>query len=157
MLEDDSAAVDRLFNSEELERAAERTQPAEHLAGVFAAKEALLKALRTPGVLGKYHKEVTVGHREDGAAYLRPSATLAATLARLGANILDVSISHDGDYALASVLVEITGDGRSQRRCRSCLLTLDHLSERKITDVLIRVEDKDGVPQYVCPVCLRGW
>jgi holo-[acyl-carrier protein] synthase len=157
MLKENAPILERLFNGEELAYATARTRPEEHLAGVFAAKEALAKALRNPGLLGKYHKEVTVSHREDGAVYLRLSDVLAVTLARIGANIVDVSISHDGEYAMAVVLIEMTDDKGTQGRCGKCLLTLDYLSGQKITDVLIRVEDRNGTLQYLCPVCLRGW
>ena len=156
MLED-PVALDRLFNTEELAYAGARARPEEHLAGAFAAKEALAKALREPARLGKYYREVSVGHRADGTAYLRLSDALASSLTRLGARVIDVTISHDGDYAVAAVLMEMRDEAKNPRRCRKCQLTLDYLSEQKIADILIRGEDRDGVPQYLCPVCLRGW
>jgi holo-[acyl-carrier protein] synthase len=153
----DPVALDRLFDTGELAYAGARVRPEEHLAGVFAAKEALAKALRAPELLGKYYRDVAVGHRDDGAAYLLPSEALASSLTRLGARIIDVTISHDGDYAVAAVLVEMTDDARNPRRCRKCLLTLDYLTAQKIADILIRGEDRDWMPQFLCPVCLRGW
>ena len=177
ILSDDSGLLDRLFNPEERAYAMTQTQPEQHLAGAFAAKEALAKAVREPKLLGKYQKEVTVSHRDEGVPYLRPSDGLARVLAEKGINIVDLSISHDGDYAMAAVLVEVTDSSGSENehdpntkaressrnttainlRCYRCLLTLKYLSDQRIADFLIKVEDKNGGARYLCPVCVRGW
>ena len=157
MLAGPDGAVERLFDPEERRYAMAQTQPAQHLAGVFAAKEALAKSVRTPGVLGKYHREVVVTHLEDGSPILRLSDTLQATLLRLGLRVLDCSISHDGGYAMATVLVEVTDGASAARCCDRCLLSLESLKAQGITDVFIRVEHADGTPRYLCPVCVRGW
>jgi len=64
----------------------------EHLAGIFAAKEALIKALSWKA--GCWH-DIIVHKRDDGRPVYR--------LVTGQSNILshDLSISHDGDYALA--------------------------------------------------------
>ncbi|KAF0124471.1 MAG: hypothetical protein FD189_2063 [Elusimicrobia bacterium] len=62
----------------------------ERLAGIFAAKEAALKAVGAPA--GGW-LEFSLERGEDGAPRL--STTLPW--------LLEVSISHDGDYALAVV------------------------------------------------------
>ena len=177
MLKEDLGAAERLFNAEERSYAMTQAEPAQHLAGIFAAKEALGKAVREPGLLGKYHKEVTVDHREGGAPYLRLSEPLIRALAGAGIQIIDCSISHDGEYAMAAVLVEWVDHQRPEQkgepasqssrgsaeetadgvRCHRCLLTLDYLREQHITEVLIKAEGVGGTTLYLCPVCMKGW
>ena len=157
MLASPDGSLERLFDPEEQRYAMAHTQPAQHLAGIFAAKEALAKAIRTPGALGKYHRDVVVARLEDGSPFLRLSDALQATLLRLGVHVLDCSISHDGGYAMALVLVEMTNGAPSARCCEQCLLPLASLQAQGITDVLTRVEHADGTSRYLCPVCVRGW
>lgn len=177
MLQEDRGAVERLFTSEERSYAMAQAQPAQHLAGIFAAKEALVKAVRDASVLGKYHRDVTVVHGQDGAPVLSLSEALGQRLHQLGARIVDCSISHDGAYAMAAVLVE-WGDrpgsghlqeatpqaaqvdlagGTDRLRCHRCLLTLQYLRDQRIADVLVKAQAADGAVVYLCPVCLRGW
>lgn len=177
MLKEEPTSLERLFTFAERNYAVTRAEPAQHLAGMFAAKEALAKAIRNPGLLGKYHGEVIVRHLDDGAPYLQVSEMLAATFARQGIRVVDLSISHDGEYALAAVLVELT-DGvetgtrddptlhaglatpkakAAPLRCAQCLLTLDYLRDQGVTDAFIRLDDTAGAPRYLCPPCFRGW
>ena len=149
--------LERLFDPEEHRYALAHAKPAQHLAGIFAAKEALAKAVRSPGVLGKFHREVVVTHLPDGSPHLRCSKTLQGALNRLGVRVLDCSISHDGSYAMATVLVEAASDVQGARRCDRCLLTLESLTAQGIADVLMHVEHADGTTRYLCPVCVRGW
>jgi len=158
LLADRDGGLEKLFDPEEHRYAMAHAHPAQHLAGIFAAKEALAKAVRSPGVLGTFHREVVVTHLEDGSPSLRCSEVLQGTLQRLGVRVLDCSISHDGAYAMATVLVEATQhDTPGTRRCDRCLLTLESLATRGICDVLVRVEHADGTSRYLCPVCVRGW
>ena len=152
MLKEEPAALERLFNPEERQYALSQGRPAEHLAAVFAAKEALGKAIREPSLLGKYYREVTLFHREDGTPALRFSGQLTHLFSAQGIFVTDLSISHDGDYAMAAVLVE-----RKKLQCDQCLLSLSALEERGIADRLIPMVGKDGAVSYRCPVCFRGW
>jgi phosphopantetheine--protein transferase-like protein len=85
------AMMRRLFHPSESAGAT-----AERLAGIFAAKEAAFKALSLPK--GDWHV-LEIRHDDDG----RPSVRLAPELARDDVLSLDVSISHAGDYAFATV------------------------------------------------------
>lgn len=152
MLKEEPAAVDRIFNAEERQYAMAQKRPAEHLAAVFAAKEALGKAIRDPALLGKYYREVTLFHRPDGTPALRLSGQLAGVFSAQGIFVTDCSISHDGDYAMAAVLVE-----RKQLQCDQCGMPLSALEEKGIADRLLQVVAKDGQVSYRCPVCFRGW
>ena len=152
MLSEEPNAVERIFNPEERQYAQSQAQPAQHLAAVYAAKEALGKAVREPDVLGKYYREVTVCHQENGAPLLRLSDRLAEALSSRGITVTDLSISHDGDYAVATVLVE-----RKPLHCDRCQRSLANLVEERVADVLIPVVNQEGISGYRCPVCLRGW
>lgn len=66
---------------------------AERLAGIFAAKEAAVKALGLPA--GRW-QEICVLHDENGAPRLLLNLPYEAA----------VSISHDGDYAFAVVIAK---------------------------------------------------
>jgi holo-[acyl-carrier protein] synthase len=152
MLKEEPAALERIFNPEEHQYALSQGRPAEHLAGVFAAKEALGKAIREPSLLGKYYREVTVSHHPDGTPTLRFSGRLTEAFSSQGIFVADLSISHDGDYAMAAVLIE-----RKKLQCDRCLISLAALEQRGVTDRLIQMVGKDGVVSYRCPVCFRGW
>lgn len=69
------------------------TATAEHLAGIFAAKEAVAKALGLPA--GSWQK-IHIQYAESG----RPRIALAPRL-KVTYTSCDLSISHDGDYAIA--------------------------------------------------------
>ena len=69
----------------------------EHLAGVIAAKEAYFKAL---GIIPKF-SEIQLAHEASG----RPM--IVATTALQTYKSCDVSISHDHDYAIAMVILEV--------------------------------------------------
>ena len=80
---------------------AESTLPLESLAARFAAKEALAKALGSPGGLSWQDAEVVVG--DSG----RPGFELRGEVAERTAGLqVHLSLSHDGGMALAFVVLE---------------------------------------------------
>ena len=98
------ALADRLFTAAERRTASGHARSAESLAGRFAAKEALAKALGAPGDLQWTDAEVEVA--ESGQPSLRLTGTVAARAVELGASTWHVSLSHDGGIASAVVIVE---------------------------------------------------
>lgn len=64
---------------------------AQNFAGVFAAKEAYLKALGV-GIDRRLNK-IEISHDEKGKPYI------------VGVSNSDLSISHDGEYAIATVIL----------------------------------------------------
>jgi holo-[acyl-carrier protein] synthase len=160
ILEAGGAALARLFSDAERSYALEQKRPEQHLAGTYAAKEALAKAIREPSLLGNYYREVTVQHSESGAPSLHLSNILGEVFARQRIEVLDVSISHDADYAMAAVLVQFAdapAEHPKRAQCYRCLITLDHLVEQRIADMLFTVRSADGAMRYLCPACARGW
>ncbi len=80
----------------------------ESLAARFAAKEALAKALGAPG--GLSWQDVSILKDEDG----RPRFELSGGVAeRVGDCLVHLSLSHDGGYALAFVVLESGDPGRA--------------------------------------------
>lgn len=74
------------------------------LAGRFAAKEAVAKALGAP--LGMLWHDCEVVAGGDGRPWLELSGTVAAAAASLGVEHWHLSLSHDGDLAVAYVVAE---------------------------------------------------
>jgi holo-[acyl-carrier protein] synthase len=78
----------------------------QHLGGLFAAKEAVLKALGTGWAqgLGLHHVEVVRG--PGGAPGVRLHLAAQERAARLGVARIHLSISHDRGYAAAVAVLE---------------------------------------------------
>ncbi len=81
--------------------------PLESLAARFAAKEALVKALGAPGGLSWQDAEVVVAASGRPSFELRGEVLAAARAC--GADRVQLSLSHDGGFALAFVVLEGTG------------------------------------------------
>jgi holo-[acyl-carrier protein] synthase len=94
----------RCFTQTELEEIGDGPDRIERIAGRFAAKEAALKALGTGFGAGIAFSDVII-HRAPGAA---PQVTLAGGAAAiadgLGITTWQLSISHAGEMAIASVI-----------------------------------------------------
>ncbi len=102
--------AERVFTEAERADAADRGDPAEHLAARFAAKEAVMKALGT-GIGGFALRDVEVvrGSAPGLAAARRrcgSSTALAALAAERGVRAWHVSLTHTDQLAMAVVLAE---------------------------------------------------
>ena len=95
----------RVFTEAERDYAAGKASEFFHLAGCFAAKEAFAKAtglgLAKAGLLN-----LSVEHDEQGAPRLSLNAA-ATALCPFLKDHFHLSITHDGDYAVAVVIREI--------------------------------------------------
>ncbi|MEE1781394.1 holo-ACP synthase [Streptomyces sp. SP17BM10] len=76
----------------------------EFLAGRFAAKEAVLKALGTGFTGGIRPRDVAVLRSDGGAPVVRLSGAAAARATGLGVADVQVSITHKRDLVLAAAL-----------------------------------------------------
>ncbi len=68
----------------------------EHIAGIIAAKEAFFKAV---GIIPKF-RDIAITYDQNGKPQIALSPTFDHYLSH------NVSISHDGDYAIATVVLE---------------------------------------------------
>ena len=91
---------EKVFGSAEIAEQELRGNKPQGYAACFAAKEAFSKAVGS-GISGFSHSDVQLLHKENGAPYLSLSGNAKRENARFS-----VSISHDGDYAVAIVIME---------------------------------------------------
>lgn len=103
---DKQALIHRLFTEEERSYALAKRDPAPHLAVRFAAKEAFLKALGTGLRDGLSWQDMAVVRDDLGRPDLRLSGAAARLFRDGGHRRLHLTCSHDGDYALATVILE---------------------------------------------------
>ena len=82
----------------------ERAVAVESQAARFAAKEALAKALGSPG--GMRWLDCEVVKSDDGAPGFVITGSVAARVKELGVETIHLSISHDGGFATAMVVCE---------------------------------------------------
>jgi holo-[acyl-carrier protein] synthase len=98
--------LDRVFTEGEKAYALAKRDPAPHLAARFAAKEAFLKALGLGLREGISWQDIEVVRDSLG----KPSLSLTGRAAEISCrrNLLGthLSYSHDGDYAVATVILE---------------------------------------------------
>lgn len=99
----------RTFTPEELSYSLGRPREAEHLAGRFAAKEAVLKALGTGWSAGISWLEVSVTILPSGEPRVKLLGRAAEVAAERGIEKLHISLSHCHRYAVAMVVAEGAG------------------------------------------------
>lgn len=88
-----------IFNESEIEYIKRVNYKANTVAGLFAAKEAVLKAIKK-GIDSYPLKDIEISHNEDNAPFI----ILHNSLKELyNENNFSVSISHDGDYSVSVV------------------------------------------------------
>ncbi|MDO5110943.1 MAG: holo-ACP synthase [Clostridia bacterium] len=97
--------VKRIFSADEIAYWEQKNCAAETLAGAFAAKEAVSKALGTG--FGRIRwTEVEILHTQSGAPYVRLSGEAFLRLRELCGSNVHISISHCKGYAMAQAIVE---------------------------------------------------
>lgn len=96
--------IDKLFTAAETRTPEGTPRRVESLAARFAAKEALAKALGSPGGLSWLDAEVTTS--TYGQPEFLVSGTVAARATALGVVSIRVSLSHDAGLATAFVVCE---------------------------------------------------
>ena len=108
MLQKNRSFLEDVFTEKEREYCLSHKNHLVHLAGRFAAKEACMKALGTglaPGSGGQALQDIEIVNHPSG----RPELSLKGWVARISKKkqIIQktVSISHSGDYAVATVIL----------------------------------------------------
>ncbi len=94
--------VDRLFTKTEQTSAQGHQLPLMSLAGRFAVKEAVAKAIGAPAGMEFHDCEVSNG----GAPKVQITGTVKSVADELGVTHWHVSLSHDGPVAVAYVIAE---------------------------------------------------
>ncbi|MBI4537216.1 MAG: holo-ACP synthase [candidate division NC10 bacterium] len=96
--------LERVFTLAEREDCLDRARPASHLAARLAAKEAAMKALGTGWGQGVRWQDIEVRSTGRRPPSLRLSGAARQEAERQGVRQALVSLSHDGDYAMAVVV-----------------------------------------------------
>ena len=104
--ESKTALLKRLFTLGELEYTFAKKNPAPHLAARFAAKESCLKAFGLGLRQGLTWQDMEVVPDERGRPDLRLTGRAAEIAAEKQVCAIHLSYSHDGDYAVATVILE---------------------------------------------------
>ncbi len=104
--EHNTPLLERLFTAGEMEYCAARRHSAQHYALRFAAKEAFVKALGTGIRDGLAWKQMEVVNDALGKPQLQLYGRAAELFAALELRHVFLSLSHDGNSAIAMVVVE---------------------------------------------------
>ena len=97
-LQQTPALIERIFTPTERERSMQS------LAGIWAAKESLIKAIGNP--TGLNWQDVTVINDELGKPHLEITGATKERSEQMGITSWHLSISHDGGMACAFVIAE---------------------------------------------------
>lgn len=96
--------LDRCFTAGEQAYASDKRNRVQHLAGRFAAKEAILKVLGTGWGQGVQWTDAEVVREASGRPTVRLHGEGLATARRLGIDGWQLSISHIESHAIASAI-----------------------------------------------------
>lgn len=106
---ENSAFKERVFTAAEQSYCNGKAESAQSYAGIFCAKEATVKALGVGFGNGVMPSDIEIVHSENGAPALNFYGGAAEKFKPYAAS---VSISHDGDYAVAVVELLPKGDSK---------------------------------------------
>jgi holo-[acyl-carrier protein] synthase len=112
----DDRFLRRVFTEAEIAYCRRRRDPIPHLAARFAAKEATLKALGTGLSMGIKWQELEVRRERGQAPVMVLSGRCRALAQAKGAGSVLLSLTHDGDYALAQAMLIGDAPDESQGR-----------------------------------------
>ena len=101
----DERFLRRVFTDDEIAYCRRRRDPIPHFAARFAAKEATLKALGTGMRMGVSWREMEVQRERGEAPTMVLSGRCRAIALAKGAREVLLSLTHDGDYALAQAML----------------------------------------------------
>jgi len=91
--------IEKIFTTKEIKYCNSYTNPENHFSGKFAAKEAVKKALLSAKIVTNISmKDIQVLNNSDKSPYV--------IIDNLNHGKCNISISHDGDYAIAFVIIE---------------------------------------------------
>lgn len=97
--------LDRVFTPGEIEYFNSRGQNPCHIAGTFAAKEAVLKALGL-GLRGIKWTDIEIVRKSSGKPWVMLHGNAAVAAQRLQIWKMNISISHGKEYAVAQAVAE---------------------------------------------------
>lgn len=105
-----SGFLEKIFTDSELKHLKSRNLRPEYIAGRFAAKEAVSKALGT-GFRSFNFKDIIVENTDLGKPIVTLSGNADLIAKKMGEYNLQLSISHGEDNAIAYAILEVRLDG----------------------------------------------
>jgi holo-[acyl-carrier protein] synthase len=105
-MEQSKRFAQRVFTENEISYCENKPNKYQHYAVRFAAKEALMKALKTGWNNGIQWKQIEVLNQAGGAPVLFVSGKTKERLDEAGITTIEVSLSHSEQYAIAMVCVQ---------------------------------------------------
>jgi len=100
-----SGFLERVFTVRERAYCSRQKFPAQHYAGRFAAKEAVLKAIGTGWSAGVKWTDLEVLHGDGGGPIVNISGRIKDLMDLRGVKQILLSYSHDEGYAVAHVVL----------------------------------------------------
>lgn len=91
----------KTFTENEINYIKKTNNSAQTIAGLYCAKEAFLKAIKK-GISAYHLKDIEINHEESGSPFIKLYGTIQNDISY---SQIDVSISHDGDYAISIVTI----------------------------------------------------
>lgn len=104
--------LNKIFTEEEIKYINTKNNNPETLSGIFAAKEAISKLLGT-GIGKVSWKDIGICHDEKGKPYVELYNEGSKVCFELGIDRINLSISHEKEYAIAFAVGEGKGDERN--------------------------------------------
>ena len=100
----------KVFSKEEIENCKKKHKPNVHLAGRFAAKEAVVKALMLPRSKGYSLHNITICSSPEGVPGVELRGWVKDDADTRGISAVLISISHCDEYATAIAIAVENGD-----------------------------------------------
>ena len=97
--------LNKYFTEPEKEYIKNKGSKPETLAGIFSAKEAVLKALGIGMLNGLSFLDLCILHDKNGEPFVEVDAKLNYYLSLHNCSEISISISHDGEYAIAFCVI----------------------------------------------------
>jgi len=98
--------IDRICRPGEVKTGRQGKARLQHIGGLFAAKEAVLKALGTGWGQGLGFRQIEVVEGKAGAPRIRLHDRAAKKAKAMGIRVVHISISHERHYAMATAIAE---------------------------------------------------
>lgn len=110
VIKDNPRFVEKVFSLGEQEYCSSKANPAQSYAARFAAKEAFMKALGTGWDEGISWTQIEVINDAKGKPCLKLSGATEDIAKSRGTELIHLSLSHEKDYAIATVILEIKSE-----------------------------------------------
>ena len=100
------SVLNRLFTKAELDYSLKKKSSHDTLAGIFAVKEALFKALGTGFTSGVSWHDITILHELNGKPYVVLSGKTKNISDSFNTKNIHITVTHDANLAFATVIIE---------------------------------------------------